>query len=541
MEYFEKIKKWLSTWGIVLAASAVCSVVTYLITDSMSQSRIEKLQSQIAELEKKEKEALVTKRISQQMEEIAYQQKTVSDKQRERAEEQSRIADMERGKALIERGLAQVAERKAISAAAQADSMRALAENQSVIALNNMLAAEKARAQADTLFYVSLGRSLAQTSLTKNGTEGSDLSRLLAYASWYYTKKYGGDVMQQDVYHSIVRASGSMVLDGGGFNGNVRVVKNISIKGQHTLLAVTDYGEIILWQGDDHRLFNPDNSNYRDAVIEAQSNMAYLLSNKGELRVIDYSSAFSGAGNNGVRILRQLQLPNDVWKKLIHSGTDKLIAVGENTIAWVDINATKVLNTVNVPNISTAGMSDNTLHVYTSDSHHYYSNAPGEVIPRDFNLLKGKVSDYYFSNAERFHILGMDDGTIYVIDSNGRILKELTGHTSAITKVELFNNVLVSTSYDHTLRFWQMNYSSSVIASFVQTLDRWPLTFDMDREGMVLWTGTQDGYLSHFCVDIEQNANDVRSLLNREFTPDEWDYYVGPQIPQQYFLKGGGR
>lgn len=136
----------------------------------------------------------------------------------------------------------------------------------------------------------------------------------------------------------------------------------------------------------------------------------------------------------------------------------------------------------------------------------------------------------------------MDNGTIYVIDKNGKMLKELTGHTSGITEIELFNNeILVTSSYDRTLRFWQMNNSSSVIASFVQTLDRWPLTFDMDKEHMVLWTGTQDGYLSHFCVDVEQNAYNIRSLLKREFTADEWNYYVGPQIPQIFFLKGGER
>lgn len=541
MEYSEKIKNGLRTGLLILSVAVVSSGVTYHIADNVTQGRIAELQKQIAEHEKKEKEALVTKRISEQMEDIAYQQKIVSDKQRERAEEQSRIADLERGKALIERGLAQAAEHKARQSAAQADSMRLLAESQTVIAMNNMIAAENARAQADTLYYLSLGRSLAQTSLSRSINESSDLSRLLAYASWYYTKKYGGDVMQQDVYHSIIRASGSMVIDGGNFNGNVRVVKNINMEGKHTLLAVTDYGEIILWQGDDHRLYNIDNTNYRDAVIDAKGSIAYLLSNNGALRILDYSNAFAITGNAGVSVLRQMQLPDDVWKKLIDAGPNQFIAVGENTIAWVDINTMTVTNTVAVPNISTAGMENKTLHIFTSDKHHYITDVPGKVTPNDFNLVMGKVSDYYFSKTEHYHVLGMDNGTIYVIDSNGRILKELTGHTSAITKIELYDNVLVSTSYDHTLRFWQMNYSSSMITSFVQTMDRWPLTFDLDKERMILWTGTQDGYLPHFCVDIEQNANDVRSLLDREFTPDEWSYYVGSQIPQQYFLKGGER
>ena len=162
------------------------------------------LNNRINEMKAAEHNAIITKRISEQMEDIAYEQKALSDKQRMRAEEQSRIADIERGKAELERGLAVKAEQQARASAQEAETMRLIAEQQSVLATQHMEEALQARSHADTLFYQSLARSLAQTSITQYKSGDKSLAALLAYSAWYYTDKFKGNVYHQDIYTSLL-------------------------------------------------------------------------------------------------------------------------------------------------------------------------------------------------------------------------------------------------------------------------------------------------------------------------------------------------
>ena len=130
-------------FGVLAGVAAISCGVTYLVCNQAYEARTAELQEQISDLQKKELQAKVTQRVSEQMEDIAFQQKNISDKQREEAVRQSRIADMERGKAEIERGFAQQAQKKAVLAAEQADQMRIMAVDQKEIATKNMMEAEK--------------------------------------------------------------------------------------------------------------------------------------------------------------------------------------------------------------------------------------------------------------------------------------------------------------------------------------------------------------------------------------------------------------
>lgn len=174
-----------------LAIVAVLSGGTaYWLSSSKYEQLLEEANAKIARLQEAEHNALVTKRISEQMEDIAFEQKTLSDRQRARAEEQSRIADIERGKAEMERGLALKAERAAILSAKQADSMRIVAETESERAVMHMKQAQTAQAHADTLFYISLARSLAQNSIVQLGSGERELATLLSYSGWYFNNSY---------------------------------------------------------------------------------------------------------------------------------------------------------------------------------------------------------------------------------------------------------------------------------------------------------------------------------------------------------------
>ena len=528
-------------FGILAGVAAISCGVTYIVCQQNYEAVVAELQEQISDLKKKELQAKVTQRVSEQMEDIAFQQKNISDKQREEAVKQSRIADMERGKAEIERGLAQQAQMQAVEAAQQADQMRIIAENQTELATNNMMDAEEARAKADTLFYLSMGNSLAQSALAK-GNVATDISRLLSYASWHYTKQYGGFENSDNVYKALLYSSNSLENLNATLKGNVRRVEIIKIDGTRWTLGVTDYGEITLYNdAREHRKFNIDDADFR-ALAMLTDNRCAAMTSDGRIVVME----FSNARNPQMKILGDTRLRSGVWKDMCTIGNGTVAILSENSLMWfntktMSINAFSLLDN----GLRTLGKESENgiIHIFGSDGIHYTTSAstPGKCQRSDLTKVKEPITAYFYNKQTKNHLLGTESGNIYVIDKNGRIMSSMTGHTGAITSIKSLKQAIVSTSYDNTMRFWSFASMSSIAESIEFRFDSWPLSFVIDNESQMIWIGNEAGKVNRFCISASKNALATQSLLRREFTQDEWNYYIGKSVPYRKFMKGGER
>ncbi len=528
-------------FGILAGIAAIGCGVTYIVCQQTYETRIAELQEQISDLQKKELQAKVTQRVSEQMEDIAFQQKNISDKQREEAVKQSHIADMERGKAEIERGLAQQAQAKAVQAAEQADQMRIVAENQSELATHNMMEAEKARAKADTLFYLSMGNSLAQSALAK-GSVASDISRLLSYASWHYTKQYGGYENSDNVYKALLYSSNSSEKLNTELKGNVRSVEIINIDGARWILGVTDYGEVILYNdAREHRQFNIENAPFRGVAMLSKNRYAALTSD-GKVMIME----FRGARSPQMDLVGVIKLGTGVWKNISSMGKNIIAVMSNNSLVWLDGKSmgVKAVNKLE-PRLYTMGSEpeNGILHLFGTHGLHYVASTSnlGLCQRSDLTAVKELVTAYFHDNKNSCHLLGTESGMIYVIDRNGRVMNTMTGHTGAITSIKALNQSIVSTSYDHTMRFWSFASMTSIAESIEFSFDAWPLSFVVDNESQMIWIGNEAGKMNRFCTSVSKNAIATQALLNREFTQDEWNYYIGKSVPYRTFMKGGGK
>lgn len=536
----QRIASFGRKFGMMAVAVAIGCGVTYILCQQGYEARIAELQSRISDLQKKELQAKVTQRVSEQMEDIAFQQKTISDMQREEAVKQSHIADMERGKAEIERGLAQQAQRKAVYAAEQADSMRVVAEMQSELATNHMIAAEKARAKADTLFYLSIGNSLAQSALAK-GSVATDISRLLSYASWHYTREYGGSENSYNVYKALLYSSSSIERLNTPLKGNVRDVEMMKIDGAIWTLGITDYGEIILYNNaGEYRKFDIDNAPFRDMALLSPYS-CLVLTSYGRVLALEFADAKSPK----MRVVGDTQLGPGLWKKMCAVDKGMFAVISDDRLVWLNGKAMSVKAEHQLASgLSAVGVeSKNVVHVFGTNGRHYISSLSSVRQYQEANLtaVKEQVTSYFHVQANDFHILGTETGTIYVIDKNGRILNTMMGHTGAITSVKASSEAVVSTSYDNTMRLWSLASMASMAESMEFTFDSWPLSFTVDGTSQMIWIGNEAGGLSRFCISAAQNALATRNLLRREFTKDEWNFYVGESVPFRTFMKGGGR
>ena len=527
---------------VAAALMAMSSGITYLLCTERNNYEIADLKQQITKLQAAEREAVVTKRISEQMGDIAMEQKLVSDRQRERAEEQSRVADIERGKAELERGLAVKAQHKAVVAARQADSMRVVADGQREKANRHMEEALVARAHADTSFYCSLGRSLAQTSIAQTGTQNRALAPLLAYSSYYFTKMYRGNLYQQDIFTALLNNANSAQQLVTHLTGSVRDI----VRNGKSLVAVSDYGELALItpRKDNSRLYdsatrlliNDNTYNFRQVCI--LDNTAYALDCNGTLVI----APLSGIGTYTPVTLPKPNTRQDRWTHLFVTDEGNLLAATQHQLCLLDHTGTMILGTRPFDNdITCIGKHEHSFYVF--DNKHNVSTISGDNLEmlgtRTFSSseLTGNVTAYHYIEGKRLHIIGLDNGTIYTYTDDMQHMNIRTAHTSPITQIQDFGWCIVTTAYDHTLRLWNLdnfNDGGAIVPSKVE-YRTWPLAIASNADKNTLYIGLASGNIKTLSISVDKNAQETRNSITREFTPAEWEYFMGSNVPYRSF------
>lgn len=489
-----------------------------------SEKRNDSLQAELAELRKLERVSAVQKSVSRQMEMIALEQKEISDEQREEAQLQTRIAnelrehsEAERHKAVVAQQAAQASERKALDAFDQAEQQRQIAEHQRI-------QAELSKRVTDTLGFISLGRSLGSMAITQYNIGNQELSDLLSYAAYHFTKKYGGDVYHPSVYQPLSLVSRSKT-QWDVHEGAITNTKLLTKDGKN-ILTVSSYGEIQRHEkvGDQLKsktLFFDKKYDFRNVYTDMDNNIIYALSRTGHLVIITRKST---------QILELHGITNPT--KMTPLGDNTLI-IGENAIALFDPRQQKVID-VRHQNCRIVGSgSHNHIPRFFDDQGHMYEVRSLDNIVEMKLPVKGVIS-CYASNGQ-YDAFGTNDGTIYVMNKKGDI-KQFMGHRSRISKMRFDGNNLYSSSFDGTLNMWTAN-SEKPDPVTLYSGSCWILHFSFDLGVNHLWVGDQRGNLSEVLVSIPMMVETVKKKLKRDFTQNEWNYYMGQTVPYESFFE----
>ena len=224
-----------------LTVGLLASVAAGLYVHHSDNERIGELESQLGVLREQEKRSVVDRRVSKQMEEIAFGQQVLSEERSQEAIHQSEIAqemtirsETERKRAIEAQGTAEASAQEAMNAYQMAESQRVEADNQ-------RRQAEHAKLVADTLNYISLGRTLGSQSYALYQAGDTELGNMLAYAAYLYTSDYGGDLFIPAVFQALMQSAS------GRRNWNVHSgsISHIEVMAKDDgLLTVSTYGEI---------------------------------------------------------------------------------------------------------------------------------------------------------------------------------------------------------------------------------------------------------------------------------------------------------
>ena len=61
--------------------------------------------------------------------------------------------------------------------------------------------------------------------------------------------------------------------------------------------------------------------------------------------------------------------------------------------------------------------------------------------------------------------------------------------------------------------------------------DSWLMDFISNNDKDYMWAGEKNGTVSQYLVSLPKIAERLRRNVKRNFTQEEWNYYVGKGIP----------
>ncbi len=475
--------------------------------------RVKELETQLDELRKQEQQALVDRRISKQMEEIAYGQQALSEERSREAIRQSEIAQMMTLRSETERRNALDAQSAAEYSAEEALTSYQLAERR-------RLQADFARHVADTLNYISLGRTLGSQSYVIYKAGNTELGNMLAYASYLYTNAYGGSLYSASVYPALTQSAESR-QDWSIHNGSITRVDFFPKRAQ--LLTVSTYGEIYNHEMKNgrlssKRLFNNKSYCFRDAYA-SENGKSYAVSHTGHLVI-------TGHGETQIIYLEGAVRPFRIVS--MNDGRQLLIA-GERSISLFDVATSKVIRTRQLDfNIISTGRSDHHPLLFDDQNRMHLVNDI-DNLKTSKQPVSGRVTAFASSRNEHLSAYGMSDGTIWLIDGKGHANK-LVSHLSEVTKLMFIGRRLYSSSYDGKLQFWMTNEAQIMPITLFEA-ESWMMDFTFDAGKNYIWTVESNGTMTEYLMSLPLISERLRKNVKRNFTPEEWDYYVGKGIP----------
>ena len=480
--------------------------------------RVKSLEDIVAELQRREKRSAVDRSISKQMEEIAFEQKIISDEQREHALQQTRVANEMREQSERERQNALTAERNAVASEKRALEASAQAERERLMAEHQRIQAEMAKRVADTLSYIALGRSLGSISTIQYQAGNDDIANMLSYAAYLYTSRYHGDIYTPAVFQSLMQSSKSMTT----WSEHTGAVMNLEyMPGKNnTLVSVSNYGEILLTERkgkvlDTKVLFRNSTYDFRDVLVDQKTESIYAVSRTGHLVVV----------KNDLKTVKTVTLDNMVHPMRLHDLNEKsLLVIGEQSIGLFDLKRNTLVKTKMLPFRVIMGSRKSKLPLLFDDKGQMHLVTGLENISTEQVPVSGKVTAY-----------GMNDGTIWLVYQNGKTQK-LLGHRSRISKMKLNGRRLFSASYDGRVNLW-ITDNEKLEPMTILVNNNWIMHFNFDSTMKTFWMGDVKGNLTAVNISVPQMVDVIRKKIKRNLTTEEWNYYIGQDVPYETFVQ----
>ncbi|MBI5219340.1 MAG: hypothetical protein HY958_10465 [Bacteroidia bacterium] len=500
---------------------------------------------------------------SQMMRVEADKQKIMAMKQTRAAEWQKLLAEREKEKAFteelyakqksVEAGISEtqakqakenaiIQKQKAIESANEANLQKLLADSSARVAYLeklkadvNALTAKRAQYKAFELSMRAIAQSMAVKSVQvdKDKTEKA----LVAYQAYLFNKKYKGLQFNSDIYNGLFSAlkafKGKFFNQMSGHSASVRAI--VFSLGNNIFYSAGNDGRIIQWYMKDSTVHKTvfKNKSFNTCLAISKNGKWLACGTDSLVQVFDIGNLENGP----VRVFKghldnvcALVFAPDC-NNLISASEDKSIMIwnlgtGERKIFTKRSSGVKSLAVTPDGKTIIGGTGDGEIifwNRYSKDSLKVFSDPNVSI-----NVITVSPDGSMLATADNV-------GNIRLWNVSFRKpIINLSGHSTKISDLKFSpdNNYFASASFDGTIRIWNtdnFNFQPYVLKDERSWI--WTIAFSTDNNNIL--AGLKNNKIVRWPLNIQNIADQVAAMIDRNMSHDEWVSYVGKDVPYE--------
>lgn len=534
--------------AIVLGTATIISLmflVYALVQRTQAIKNEEAAKAAQVRAEASEKEAIKQGLEAKRQAEIARQNEILANQQKQIAEENEAAANAARADAVRSAEIARQQERIAQSNEKLAIAAQSLAEKNEQIAKE-----QEAKAQAERYRAIAKAMAIKSKELGNNPEQEA----LIAQQAHNFNDKYAGYVYDNDIYNGLFRALANnndpmTVSLEGHLKGAARALET-RVNSNHIYSGGSD-GRIIRWTLDanqkwaaetivdgrtDYLVFTLDISPDEGWLAAGGSYPTNRAANYVELYDLKNISAAPRKIAGFISDIGDIHFTND--NKGFYARDNS-----GHSIRYSDLNSAKEViaskEKINYLDMSPDGKklvgAGNDGNLYIWDIQNNYA----QTVYKIDNDGKGLSAASFTPDGTQL-VVGNTYGLLRIV-ANGVVVRELSGHTSAIEHIK-FNfkgNFMATASKDFSIRLWnyrQLGQPPMVLSDHDWV---WNVAFTPNDEQLMAGInsvkeeiGKTNQTIHAWPTNIKSMSDKLCMYTKRNMSQEEWDLYVGADLPR---------
>jgi len=410
---------------------------------------------------------------------------------------------------------------------------------QSAVMEAGMIAASASREkdEAVRLRMLSVGKSLSLRSLHLDGNK--DLQTLLAYQAYLFNKKNRGFDNDADIFSGLYNVTRQYAIGYKSFSGHEGEIKSIAFHpdGKEFYTSGSD-GKVLKWT------FSGDNHTFRE-IYSGEKVIEILAVNP------DASWLAAGETNSSVHMI---PLKEGGVKYKLSAHTDRINSLNFSSdgsflySASLDGRVLKWdLNEKTCTNVTPAGTGIITVDISSEGEYFAGISSQNRVIvwnPENnqdhFMIETGRkrINVIRFMPDNRILALGDPEGFVELWDvASKERISAVKAHTSKVNDIRFsrIRQQMATAGEDRSVRIYNVRNVADLSEPPVIIADNEGAvtTIQFSPDGQSIISGTNKGRnnLVSRLTHSDFMVRDICSLVTRNMTKEEWNLYVGRDIP----------
>jgi WD40 repeat protein len=467
-----------------------------------------------------------------------------SEKQKALAIRQKEIADSSANAALFEKKKSDSIAAMAVRKADKTNELKLIAEKQTAQAKKNIGEAlhqkELAIKQSSgnrRLRMISIGKALSLKSMQLMGQK--DLQTLLAYQAYLFNKNNNGPENDPDIYaglYNVALQNGS--INCKPFKDHTGEIKSIAfLPGKNEFFTSGSDGKILKW--------SLDNRDQALQVMYSGTDIVNVLAVSP-----DASWLACGSSNSSIKMipLKGNNISYDLTghkgeiKSLIFSFDGKYLysaALDGKVLKW-DIAARTSVN------VNTGAMEIISLDISSKGNYLAGLSTDGKVIVwnKDNDSEKFRIENtgknikaVRFSPDNNLIAVGYLDGSVEFWDiNNHKKISEVRAHNASINEIRFNANLkqMATSGNDKKIKIFDVTEPAD-ITELPVVIDNqgYVLVMQFSSDGQMIVSGESGDAINLMGrpTHVSGLVRDICNLVSRNLSPEEWNTYVGKDIP----------